>query len=246
MEKRLQKILSELGVASRRKAEELIIEGMVTVNGTVATIGMKADPEKDHIKLGRKLLTGGARGGGIAPRVYYLFHKPKGVVTSLNDPEGRPTIKDFLRGVRQRVYPVGRLDFDSEGLLILTNDGDLANAVMHPAKKMPKTYQVKVKGVLGEKDLGRLRHGIRLEDGMTLPVRVRTVRIAESNSWIEITLKEGRKRQIRRMLDTLRHPVIRLKRTRIDGLAISGIRPGGIRAFTVDETRKIRSHAGLP
>src|SRR4030066_318062 len=144
MEKRLQKILSEMGITSRRKAEDLIFEGRVTVNGRIATIGTKAGPVKDHIKVDGKLLI------KPEPKVYIMFNKPKNVVTSLHDPEGRPTVKDFLKGVKYRVFPVGRLDYDSEGLLLLTNDGDFAHAVLHPSKKISKTYLVKVKGILEE------------------------------------------------------------------------------------------------
>lgn len=153
MEKRLQKILSEMGIASRRKAEEIILEGRITVNGRIAELGTKADPAKDHIKLDGKLLT------RREPKTYIIFNKPRNVVTSLQDPEGRTTVKDFLRGVKYRVYPVGRLDYDSEGLLLLTNDGDFANAVLHPSKKISKTYLVKVKGIPEEGGLVKLRKG---------------------------------------------------------------------------------------
>jgi len=147
MEKRIQKILSEMGIASRREAEEMILEGRITVNGRIAELGMKADPNRDHIKVDRKLLT------KREPKVYLMFNKPRNIVTTLKDPEGRPTVKDFLKDIRYRVYPVGRLDYDSEGLLLLTNDGDFANAIMHPSKKIPKTYQVKVKGIPEQKEI---------------------------------------------------------------------------------------------
>ena len=132
MEKRIQKILSEMGIASRREAEEMIVEGRITVNGRIAELGMKADPNRDHIKVDRKLLT------KREPKVYLMFNKPRNVVTTLKDPEGRPTVKDFLKDIRYRVYPVGRLDYDSEGLLLLTNDGDFANAIMHPSRRSPR------------------------------------------------------------------------------------------------------------
>src|SRR3990170_987137 len=173
MEKRLQKIISEMGIASRRKAEELILEGEVTVNGKVATIGMKADPEKDYIRVGGKLITGFRKG---IRKVYLMFNKPRGVVTTLFDPEGRATVKDFLKGVKYRVFPVGRLDFDSEGLLLLTNDGDFAQAVMHPSRQISKTYLVKIKGIIGDRAIERLKHGVKLEDGITLPAWVRRMR----------------------------------------------------------------------
>src|SRR4030043_1421130 len=194
MEKRLQKIFSEMGIASRRKAEELITEGRVTVNGRIATIGTKADPVKDHIKVDGKLLI------RPEPKVYIMFNKPKNVVTSLHDPEGRPTVKDFLKGVNYRVFPVGRLGYDSEGLLLLTNDGDFAHAVLHPSKKISKTYLVKVKGILDKEEIEKLEKGIKLGDGMTSPAKVRRIRKTENNLWLEMVIYEGKKRKIRRML----------------------------------------------
>jgi len=229
MEQRLQKILAEMGIASRRAAEELIIGGRVKVNGRIAEIGMKADPMRDHIKVDGKLLTTPEK------KVYYIFHKPRGVVTSLSDPEGRPAVGDFLRGVKERVYPVGRLDYDSEGMLLLTNDGDFAHAVLHPSKKIPKTYLVKVKGVLQEEDIERLRTGIRLDRHVTAPAKVKRRRKTEANSWVEMTIYEGRKRQIRRMLERVGHPVIRLMRIRINGLAMGDLEPGRMRRLTTQE-----------
>ncbi len=234
MEKRLQKILAEIGIASRRKAEEMIIEGRVTVNGQVATIGMKADLNRDHIKLNGKLLI------RPEPKVYLIVNKPKGVVTSLHDPEGRPTIKDFLKGVKYRVFPVGRLDYDSEGLLLLTNDGDFTHAVLHPSKKIPKTYLVKVKEVLEDDEIEKLRKGIRLEDGVTAPAKVKRIRKTEHNSWLEITLHEGKKRQIRHMLDKVGHPVLKLKRIRINGIELGNLESGKYRYLTPEEADKIR------
>jgi 23S rRNA pseudouridine2605 synthase len=237
---RLQKILADRGVASRRKAEEIIEEGRVTVNGVVATLGDKADPEKDHIKLDGKLLSQPA-----GARKYLVLHKPKNVITTLDPEETRPTVRDFLAGVRERVYPVGRLDFDSEGLLLLTNDGELAHAVMHPSGKMPKTYRVKIKGVLEEKDFEKLRRGVRLDDGLTAPAEVRPLEALKQNSWIEITIYEGRKRQIRRMLQAVGHPVIRLIRTRIDGLSLGSLAPGEMRHLSNNELKRLKYSAGL-
>jgi len=234
MEKRLQKILAEIGIASRRKAEEMIIEGRVTVNGKVATIGMKADLNRDHIKLNGKLLI------RPEPKVYLIVNKPKGVVTSLHDPEGRPTIKDFLKGVKYRVFPVGRLDYDSEGLLLLTNDGNFTHTVLHPSKKIPKTYLVKVREVLEDDEIEKLRKGIRLEDGVTAPAKVKRIRKTENNSWLEITLHEGKKRQIRRMLDKVGHPVLKLKRIRINGIELGNLESGKYRYLMPDEVDKIK------
>ena len=243
MEKRLQKILSELGIASRRKAEELILQGSVTVNGKIAAIGMKADPERDYIKVGGKLVAGPSQKG--VPKVYLMFHKPRSVVTTLFDPEGRPSVKDYLKQVRYKLFPVGRLDFDSEGLLLLTNDGDFANAVMHPSREIPKTYLVKVKGEMEEEKLEKLRRGVKLEDGMTLPAKVKKVRKSENNSWIEMTIYEGRKRQIRRMLEKVGHLVLKLKRVAINGLKLKDLKPGELRPLTEDELHTIKKELGI-
>jgi len=241
MEKRLQKILSEMGIAARRKAEELIFNGRVTVNGRVATIGMKADPLRDYVKVDGKLITGSKKD---IQKVYIMMNKPKDVVTTLFDPEGRPTVKDFLKDVKYRVFPVGRLDYASEGLLLLTNDGDFSNAVLHPSKKISKTYLVKVKGLIGEDNIERLRHGVRLVDGTTLPAQVKKVRQSEKNSWIEITIHEGRKRQIRRMLESVGYPVITLKRIGINGLKLGSLKTGEVRYLTLDELQLIRKRIG--
>ena len=239
MEKRIHKILSEMGIASRRKAEDIIKEGRVTVSGRVATIGMKVDPAREHIKLDGKLLT------KREPRVYMMFHKPRNVVTSLHDPQGRPTVKDFLKGVKYRVFPVGRLDFDSEGMLFITNDGDFAQAILHPSKKIPKTYLVKVKGVLEEEEITKLRKGIKLKKRMTAPAMVKKTRKTEQNSWLEITIHEGKKRQIRKMLDIVGHPVLKLKRVSIDGIELGGLEPGALRYLTSEEINRVKREAGV-
>ena len=234
MEKRLQKILAEIGITSRRKAEELIIQGRVTVNGKTAVLGMKADPARDHIKLDGKLIS------KPEPRVYLMFNKPRGVVTSLSDPEERPTVRDYLRGVRYRVFPVGRLDYDSEGLLLLTNDGDFAHSVLHPSRKIPKSYLIKVKGEPGEDEIRKLRAGIRLEDGITAPAKIEKVRSALNNTWLEITIHEGRNRQIRRMLEQTGHLVLKLKRTRINGIELGNLKPGEYRYLKPEEISRIK------
>lgn len=238
MEERLQKILSQFGISSRRKAEEMIEEGSVTVNGKIATLGMKADYLKDHIKVNGKLLR------TVEPKVYFIMNKPKGVVTSLSDPEGRPTIKDFLHKIKQRVYPVGRLDYDSEGLLILTNDGELANSILHPSKEIPKTYEVKVKGKIENDSIDKLRKGIKLEGHLTAPARVNKMREMDENSWIEITITEGKKRQIRKMLDRVGHSVIKLKRIRINGIRLGNLAPGELRYLSNEELERLKEHVG--
>lgn len=237
MEKRLQKILSEVGITSRRKAEELISEGRVIVNGKVAVIGMKADISRDYIKVDGRLISGLEK---ETRKVYIMINKPKGVVTTLSDPEGRPTVKDFLKGVKYRIFPVGRLDYDSEGLLLLTNDGDFAHAVLHPSQHISKTYLVKIKGIIGDRAIEKLKHGVRLEDGITFPAQVKPVRSSEKNSWIEITIYEGRKRQVRRMLECVGHPVIALRRVGINGLKLKGLKTGEIRYLTYGELQRIR------
>ncbi len=242
MEERLQKILSGIGIASRRKAEELILEGKVTVNGKTAVIGMKADPEVDYIKVGGKLVAGPQQKG--VRKIYMMFNKPTGVVTTLSDPEGRPTIKDFMKEVRQRLFPVGRLDYDSEGLLLLTNDGDFANSILHPSKEIPKTYLVKVKGVIEEDKLEKLRRGVILEDGATMPAKARRIRQSENNSWVEMTIYEGKKRQVRRMLEKVGHPVQKLKRTAIDGLKLGDLKTGELRPLTHEELRRMKKESG--
>jgi 23S rRNA pseudouridine2605 synthase len=233
MEQRLQKIIAEMGIASRRKAEEMIIEGCVTVNGQIATIGMKADPAKNHIKVNGRLLVKPEK------KVYLIFNKPRGVLTSLSDPQGRPTVKDFLKGIKQRVFPVGRLDYDSEGMLLLTNDGEFAHAILHPSKKISKTYLVKVKGVMEDRELAKLRTGIRLDRTVTAPAIVRRLRKTETNSWIEMTIYEGKKRQIRRMLKRIGHLVIRLMRVKINALEMGDLRPGTFRHISPVELKRI-------
>jgi pseudouridine synthase len=239
VEKRLQKIISEMGISSRRKAEELILQNRVTVNGKPATLGMKADPEKDFIKIDGKLLT------KPEPKVYYIFNKPKNVVTTLYDPEGRPSLIDYLKKIKYKVFPVGRLDFDSEGLLILTNDGELANRIMHPAKKIPKTYLVKVKGIPFEEDLNKLRKGITLKDSTTAPANIKIIRKTDNNAWLEVTLYEGKKRQIRYMFEKIKHPVLKLKRIKIDGIQLKDLKPGELRIMTEEELKRLKSSAGL-
>jgi 23S rRNA pseudouridine2605 synthase len=234
VEERIQKIMARMGVASRRASEEMISEGRVTVNGEVASIGMKVDSSRSHIKVDGKLLF------RPEPRVYIMLNKPAGVVSTLSDPEGRPTVKDYLRGVKYRVFPVGRLDYDSEGLILMTNDGDFANALLHPSKKIPKTYVVKVKGIMPEEKILKLRQGIRLEDGRTQPAMVRCIRESGSNSWVEITITEGKKRQIRRMVEAVGHPALKLRRISINGVKLAGLGPGAMRPLTDKELQTLR------
>ena len=230
MSERLQKVLAHAGVASRRSAERLIAGGRVTVNGSVVTeLGTKVDPAHDAIKVDGKRV-----GAPPSGRTYLVLNKPRGVVTTLSDPEGRPTIKDFLRGIKARVYPVGRLDFHSEGLLILTDDGTLARNLMHPSRGVEKTYLVKVKGQPEPEILSRLSRGIPLDGKRTGPARVRIVRRGE-NPWAEITIGEGRNRQVRRMFQAVGHPAQRLRRIQYGGVVLGRLPVGHLRMLTEAE-----------
>ncbi|WP_455378684.1 pseudouridine synthase [Petrachloros mirabilis] len=232
---RLQKLIAGTGIASRRKAEEMIAAGRVTVNGKVVTeLGTKVDPARDHVKVDGKHIS------AAQPFVYLMLNKPKNVMSTLDDPGGRTTVKDYLRGVSVRVFPVGRLDFDSEGLMLLTNNGDLAQALLHPRYHVPKTYLIKVKGVLTDDEIRKLGEGVRLEDGMTSPAHVKKVRKVEANSWLEITIGEGRKHQVKRMLESVGHPVIKLMRIRMGPLSLGDLEPGEFRFLTDREANALR------
>ncbi|WP_438030468.1 pseudouridine synthase [Sorangium sp. So ce233] len=240
MEERLQKIIARAGVASRRASEELILAGRVRVNGRVVTeLGLKADRQKDRIEVDGKRLV------SEVP-VYVALHKPRNVVSTLRDPEGRPTVADYVRGTGARLYPVGRLDFATSGILLMTNDGDFANALLHPRGGVPKTYVLKVQGVMSDDDLTPWREGIRLEDGVTLPAEARVLRREGDKTWLEVTLREGRNQQIRRMGEATGWPVMRLARTTFAGVTSEGLRPGEWRALTVDELLHIREAFGVP
>jgi 23S rRNA pseudouridine2605 synthase len=242
-EERLQKLMARAGIASRRASEQLILDGEVTVNGRVVTeLGTKADPDKDHVKVRGKLLQ------FKTPLVYAMLHKPKGYVTTMSDPEGRPTIVDLIRGLRGRVFPVGRLDFDTEGLLLLTNDGELANALMHPSGEVPKVYAVKIKGKATDEEISKLEAGgIYIGPGRSAPCRVRRMRHAEQNEWLEITLHEGKKRQIRVMLDRLDHSVLKLIRTHYAGIPLGTLPRGEARLLTPGEVKRLKTLAfGAP
>ncbi|MBZ5552850.1 MAG: rRNA pseudouridine synthase [Acidobacteriia bacterium] len=234
MRERIQKIIAEAGICSRRHAESLILSGCVSVNGKMeTTLGTKADPEVDYIKVNGKLLH-------TPPQhIYVLLNKPKGVVSTAFDPEGRTTVTELIRGVQQRIYPVGRLDYNTEGLLLLTNDGDFAQIVMKAGVHCPKTYLAKVRGTLGDEALERLRKGIVLDRVRTAPARIIPVRKAD-NSWYEVTLTEGRNQQIRKMFEFAGHPVEKLKRTRIGFLEDSNLRPGKYRSLTPQEVARFK------
>lgn len=232
---RLQKVIADSGLTSRRKAEDLIRAGRVAVNGRVVREqGTKVDPARDHVKVdGRHLKP-------QPPHVFILLNKPKGVVSSLGDPAGRPTLQDLLRGVQLRVFPVGRLDFDSEGLVLLTNHGEVGQALLHPRYHVPKTYLIKVKGLLTEEEINSLRDGVDLGDGHSAPATVKKVAKAPQNSWLEITIHEGRKHQVKRMLDAVGHPVIKLTRVRFGPLTLGDLPIGQFRYLTDREANALR------
>ncbi len=228
------------GITSRRGGEELILEGRVSINGKIVKeLGVKADPERDHIKVDGKLIR------LAQPHVYIMLNKPRGYITSLKDPEGRPTVIEMLRDIPLRVYPVGRLDFDTEGLLLLTNDGELSATLMHPRSNIPKIYIAKVSGIITEKEIDKLEGGVYLEDGKTVPCKIKKIQRTDKNSWIEITIHEGRKRQIRRMLQKMGHPVLKLKRTGYGPLRLD-IPVGNYRHLTQQEVNRLKSLTKTP
>ena len=236
---RLQKLIAAAGIASRRKAEELITSGRVQVNGTVVTeLGSKADPEVDHVRVNGKLLQGEQR------HTYLLLNKPKGYVTTVSDPEKRPTVMDLIHGVKGRVYPVGRLDYASEGLVLMTNDGDLAHRLMKAASHVPKTYLVKVAGTPKEEAIAKLRGGVSIatDDGKRVRTGPATVRVVKeaANPWYEITLIEGRNRQIRRMFEAVGHHVEKIKRVKYGPLTLD-VPPGEFRPLTLREIERLKS-----
>jgi 23S rRNA pseudouridine2605 synthase len=240
MEERLQKLISHAGVASRRAAESLIVDGRVSVNGdTVRELGTKADAERDEIRVD------GRRVKSVAHRRYILLYKPRGYVTTRSDPEQRRTVMDLLRAVPDYVYPVGRLDYDTEGLLILTNDGDLAASLTHPRHGVERTYDARVAGMPNENAVSRLRQGVPLDGRRTQPARVEVLNAGgrEARGVVRLTITEGRNRQVRRMLEAVGHPVDRLARTRIGPVADPALKPGHWRELSPAEIASLKRHA---
>lgn len=236
MQERLQKLIANAGIASRRHAEELITAGEVTVNGKVVReLGTKADPDTDQIKVRGKLINPTLE---RREKVYVLLNKPKGYLSSVSDPEGRPTVRELLPESLGRLYPVGRLDFNTEGLLLLTNDGDFTNFITSARNKVDKVYEGKVKGIPDEKAIERLRRGVTLEDGTrTAPAKIKRVGETENNSWFEILLHEGKNQQIRRMFDLIGHSVIKLRRSRIGSLRDDELKPKHWRRLLPEEVK---------
>ena len=237
---RIQKILAAGGIASRRAAEKLITDGRVRVNGRIITeLGAKADPRNDTIEVDGKRVV-------AEHHVYIVLHKPRGVVATMSDPEGRPTVREILAPVGARVYPVGRLDFATSGVLLATNDGDFAEGLLHPKKAVPKTYVVKVNGKMTAEDMDRWRAGVRLEDGMTAPAEAKTLRFEGDKTWFELSIKEGRNQQIRRMGEATGFPVMRLARLAFATITAEGLRPGEWRHMSRDELVQLKKTYGVP
>ena len=241
---RLQKILSRAGVASRRLAEDLIVQGRVQVNGrTITELGTRADPDVDEIKVDGRRIHAQRR------KRYILLNKPRGYITSRSDPQQRPTVMDLLHGVKEYVYPVGRLDYDSEGLLLLTNDGDLAARLTHPRHEVDKVYQARVRGVPDDHALQRLEKGVTIEGRRTAPARASVVDPPQNRSGdqatVELAIHEGRQRQVRKMFEAIGHPVVRLRRVRIGPIEDPAIPPGHWRELTPEEIARLQRAAGI-
>ncbi|MEZ4459696.1 MAG: pseudouridine synthase [bacterium] len=239
---RLQKFLSHAGVASRRAAETMIEEGRVKVNGKVCKeLGTQIDAEKDKVEVDGRVIE------GVASLIYLLINKPQGYITTLDDPEGRPIITDLIPANMPRVYPVGRLDWDSDGAVLMTNDGDLTNLLTHPSHEIDKTYAVKINGTIEEhsKELKTLREGVEIEPGViTKPAVVKIGRQTDKNTWLEFRISEGRNRQIRKMCEAVGFRVSRLRRVAIGPLTIKGVRSGQFRALDTDEVRSLYNAVG--
>jgi len=238
---RLQKILARAGVASRRAAEELITNGRVRVNGRIVTeLGTQADGRRDRVEVdGRRVV--------FEHSAYYLLHKPRGVVSTLRDPEGRPSLEELLARFPERLFPIGRLDFHTSGALLVTNDGELADALLHPSREVPKVYVAKLRGDVDAEALEALRNGVELDDGhMTAPADVIVLREESGSTWVRITIHEGRNRQIVRMGEAVGHPVSRLARISFAGIDTEGLRPGQMRPLDEKEVEKLKTTYLLP
>ena len=236
---RLQKYLAECGVASRRKSEELIEQGVVRVNGQVAGIGDKINPKKDTVTVkGKKIVKN-------KNHTYIMLHKPRGFITTMSDERDRKCVAELIKDVPGRVYPVGRLDRDSEGMLLCTNDGEFANAMTHPRKHVPKTYRVTVRPTITQEQITELTTGIVIDDRMTAPAEIRVVKREEGRVVLEIILYEGRNRQIRKMCEAVGLEVARLKRTAVGSVKLGMLKQGDWRDLTEDEVRKLMIAAGM-
>ena len=236
MKERLQKIIAGAGISSRRAAEKMITEGRITVNNAVIRqLGAKADIEEDEIRLDGKLIF------SETSKVYLILHKPKGYMTTLHDPQGRPVVSDLLIGVAERVFPVGRLDYDSEGLLLLTNDGNFSQRIQHPRFRIPKVYSVKIEGNLTNREMKSISKGVMLDDGMFKSEYCSVLKTNRKSSWITVTITEGRNRVIRRVLESLGHSVVRLIRTAIADISLGSMKAGTFRHLTRKEVQHLLS-----
>ncbi|HEX2049989.1 MAG TPA: pseudouridine synthase [Actinomycetota bacterium] len=235
---RIQKVLARAGIGSRRHVEELVAAGRVRVNGARARLGARVDPHKDVVEVD------GSRVPLAPGLVHYLANKPVGMVSTADDPDGRPTVVDLV-DPSVRVWPVGRLDVDTEGAIVLTNDGDLTHRLTHPSFEVPKTYLAEVRGAVRHGTVVRLARGIELDDGPTAPADVAIVDRLGPTTLVEITLREGRNRQVRRMFEAVGHPVVRLARTAIGPLELGRLKPGSLRRLAPDEVRALYRAAGL-
>ena len=237
---RLQKYLARCGVASRRKAEAMIKQGLVKVNGQVISeMGFQVEPEKDKVEVQDRKIEPEKR------KVYLLLNKPCRVVTTLNDPQGRKKVTDLLKGVPERVYPIGRLDYQSEGLLLLTNDGELTYRLTHPRFEIAKTYLVKVQGRVNKQNVDRLQKGVELEDGLTQPALVKIRQSEPAETFLEITIREGRNRQVRRMCEKIGHPVISLKRLKFGPVDLGNLKVGQYRELKPKEIQALKKACHL-
>jgi len=228
--------LAKAGVSSRRAAERLIIKGRISINGKIIrTLGTKADIERDEIAVDGQPIK------RYQPKMYLMLNKPRGFVTTLRDPKGRPTIGHLIKDLSLRVFPVGRLDYDAEGLLLLTNDGVLSHILQHPKYKVPKTYHVKVKGIPSSFAITKLKKGVPLDGRMTLPAKIRKISQTKRNTWLEITITEGRRRQIKRMCELVGYPVLRLKRVCFGSLRLGSLPPGAYRYLNNQEIQRLKA-----
>jgi 23S rRNA pseudouridine2605 synthase len=239
VEERLQKILAHAGVASRRKAEQLIAAGRVELNGKVVReLGTKADPSEDIIRVDGRTIA------EPEDKVWFVLYKPAGVVTTLNDPENRPTITQYLRGIPERVYPVGRLDYDAEGALLVTNDGELAHELMHPRFGVRRTYLAKVAGAPNQEQIERLTRGVRLDDGRAKALEAAVQSHTLRNTWVRVVVAEGRPHLVKRLMEAVGAPVLKLYRADYGGIDVAAMKPGDVRELTRTEVHMLRQQAG--
>lgn len=233
MEERLQKILAAAGICSRRQAEHLIVSGRVKVDGLVSNeLGVKVDPDRHKIEVDDQPLP-------QPELVCYLLNKPRGYVTTMNDPQGRPIVTSLMKGVKERIFPVGRLDFDTAGALLMTNDGDLSQRILHPSNENQKTYQAKVKGLPSRKKIAELAKGILLNGKKTWPAKIRIIQKHGPSTTLEIVIHEGRKRQVRLMFAAIGHPVLELTRTAYGKLFLGNLKAGEFRKLTRQDLKKV-------